>query len=247
MSVSATFKGRVGSFPIDVSFTLPARGLTALSGRSGAGKSTVLRCIAGLTRLAGRLVVDGETWQDGRVFLAPHRRAVGFVFQDASLLAHLSVRDNLMFGARRAGPGPFVADEVIALLGLAPLLMRATANLSGGERQRVAIGRALLSQPRLLLMDEPMSSLDGDSKAEILPYLEALPGRVGVPILYVSHDAGEIARLATHVISLEAGRVSGVRDVAPGGPEGALAGLSEDARDRLALAALAAGLRPSDG
>jgi molybdate transport system ATP-binding protein len=248
MTVSAEFRGRVGAFPIDAAFNLPARGLTALSGPSGAGKSTVLRCLAGLTRLAGALTVDGEVWQDVRAFLPPHRRAVGMVFQDAGLLSHLSVRGNLLYGARRAGPGPFAQEEVIDLLGLATLLHRATANLSGGERQRVAIGRALLSQPRLLLMDEPLSSLDADSKAEILPYLERLPAALGLPILYVSHDAAEIARLASRVVVMRDGRTVETREAA-GGMDAAreiLADLGPADRDRLALAALAAGLKPAD-
>ena len=246
--VEGQFAGRLGAFRLDAEFALPPRGITALSGPSGSGKTTLMRCIAGLTRLPGRLTVDGETWQDGRVFRPPHRRPVGVVFQEPSLLPHLSVRGNLLYGARRAGEGRAVAlDEVVELLGLSALLARTTANLSGGERQRVALGRALLAQPRLLLMDEPLSSLDTDSKADILPYLERLHRGLDIPVLYITHDAGEIARLADHVLLMRDGRIAegpspgAAREVA----RRTLEALDPAERDRLALAALLAGLGPA--
>jgi molybdate transport system ATP-binding protein len=238
--VEGRFAGQVGAFRLDASFAFPTEGITALSGPSGSGKTTLLRCIAGLERLDGRLNVSGEVWQDERRFVPPHRRPVGVVFQEASLLSHLSVRGNLLYGARRTSAKTEVGfDDTIDLLGLGPLLGRSTANLSGGERQRVALGRALLSQPRLLLMDEPLSSLDAGSKAEILPYLERLHRSLAIPALYVSHDAGEIARLADRVLLMQAGKVT------PGEPAAdSLAALTPTERDALARAALRAGLAP---
>jgi molybdate transport system ATP-binding protein len=211
--LSAHFAGAVGAFTLDAAFDAPGRGITALFGPSGCGKTTVLRCVAGLQRLPGRCAVAGETWQDDiqGVFRAPHERPVGYVFQEASLFAHLSVRDNLTFGHKRAlragGREDIRFDDVVTLLGIGPLLERAPANLSGGERQRVAVGRALLSQPRLLLMDEPLSALDAFTKAEILPYFEALHANLSMPILYVSHDIAEVERLADTLVLLERGRV----------------------------------------
>ena len=241
--IEGRFAGRVGGFALDAAFSFPAEGITALSGPSGAGKSTLLRCIAGLTRLEGRLSVAGEVWQDGRGFLATHRRPIGVVFQEPSLLAHLSVRGNLTYGARRSLAKADVGfEDTVELLGLGPLLARSTANLSGGERQRVALGRALLSQPRLLLMDEPLSSLDAASKAEILPYLERLHRTLAIPALYISHDAGEIARLADRVLFMDAGKILSATPASPSSK--ALAGLSAQQRDALAIAALKAGLTP---
>jgi molybdate transport system ATP-binding protein len=240
VSVEGRFVGALGGFRLDARFALPAQGITALSGPSGSGKTTLLRCIAGLTRLAGELSVDGEVWQDARRFTAPYRRPVGVVFQEASLLTHLSVRGNLDYGARRTQAKAEVGfDDAVELLGLAPLLGRAPANLSGGERQRVALGRALLSQPRLLLMDEPLSSLDAAAKAEILPYLERLHRALAIPALYISHDAGEIARLADHVLYMREGKI-----VAGEAPPASLYGLDPATRDGLARAALRAGLSP---
>ena len=248
-AVTGRFAGRLGAFQLDAAFSLPARGLTALTGPSGSGKTTLMRCLAGLIRLPGALVVEGETWQDPRLFRPPHRRAVGVVFQEASLLPHLSVRGNLLYGARRTGPAsPTALDEMADLLGLAPLLSRATPNLSGGERQRVALGRALLAQPRLLLMDEPLSNLDAESKAEILPYLERLHRSLAIPVLYITHDPGEIARLADQVLLMRDGRITpgpspaAARDLA----RQAIGAMTPAEKERLALAALLAGLGPVD-
>ena len=212
-SLSARFRGRLGGFALEVGFEAPARGITALFGPSGCGKTTVLRCVAGLHRPAdGFFALDGEVWQDGGQFRPAHRRPIGYVFQEASLFAHLSVRGNLLYGHRRAvgrgGAETIGFDEVVGLLGLEHLLARAPLHLSGGERQRVAIGRALLSQPKLLLMDEPLAALDRFSKDEILPYLERLHGALSVPALYVSHDIAEVERLADHLVLLDAGRVT---------------------------------------
>lgn len=240
-AVSARFEGRLGDFRLACAFDLPARGITALVGPSGAGKTTVLRCLAGLERLEGRLVVGGEVWREAGRFLPPHRRAVGYVFQEASLLPHLSVRANLAFGLRRVrGAAPTALDEVVDSLGLEPLLARAPGKLSGGERQRVAIGRALLSQPRLLLMDEPLAGLDPESKAEILPYLQRLHASLAIPALFVSHDAAEVARLADRVLVMRGGRIA----PAPTATEAArtLQGMDPAGLERLALAALMAGL-----
>ena len=240
--VEGRFSGRLGAFELDAGFSLPASGITGLSGPSGSGKTSLLRCIAGLTRLTGRLVVDGEVWQDERTFLPTHRRPVGVVFQEPSLLHHLSVRGNLDYGARRSAAKGTSLEEVVDLLGLAPLLARSTTHLSGGERQRVALGRALLSQPRLLLMDEPLSSLDAASKAEILPYLERLHRALSIPALYISHDAGEIARLADQVLYMRNGRIVPAPPSALADARQALAALDAAERDRLALAAILAGL-----
>ena len=214
-NVQVAFKGTLGRFALDVAFTAPARGVTALFGPSGCGKTTVLRCVAGLqTVAAGLCDVGGDVWQDARTNRPTHARPVGFVFQDASLFAHLTVRRNLLFGAGRGTPANW--DEVVDLLGLARLLDRSPQRLSGGERQRVAIGRALLSRPRLLLMDEPLSALDRAARIEILDYLERLCAAIAVPILYVTHDMAEVERLARHLVLLREGRVLAA------GPLGAL-------------------------
>lgn len=210
--IEARFTGRLGDFVLDADIAVPASGVTVLFGPSGCGKTTVLRCLAGLTRLPGRLTVAGEVWQDGRRFTPPHRRPVGYVFQEASLFAHLSVRGNLLYGRRRVKAAATDTDHVIALLGLEPLLGRGTARLSGGERQRVAIGRALLTDPALLLMDEPLASLDAARKAEVLPYLDALCREAAIPIVYVTHDRAEAARLGERMLVMEAGRIAGVLD-----------------------------------
>lgn len=209
--IDARFAGTVGGFALDVAFTAPMRGITALFGPSGSGKTTVLRAVAGLSRLPGSLTVGGEAWQDDTSALhrPPHRRAVGYVFQEASLFPHLSVRRNLLYGARRSDARAAVVsfDDAVSLLGLERLLERGPDRLSGGERQRVAIGRALLSAPRLLLMDEPLSALDEASRAEILATFERLHAELPIPALYVSHDLAEVARLADRMVVLSAGRV----------------------------------------
>lgn len=212
MSLTARFELSHPGFALDVDLALPGSGVTALFGPSGSGKSSCLRCVAGLEHGArGRLVVAGETWQDSErgLFLPPHRRALGYVFQDANLFEHLDVRRNLLFGWKRVAPGErrLALEQVVELLGIAGLLTRMPARLSGGERQRVGIARALLTSPRLLLMDEPLAALDAERKAEILPYLERLTRELALPILYVSHAPDEVARLADHLVLLEQGRV----------------------------------------
>jgi molybdate transport system ATP-binding protein len=217
-AIRVAFRGALGMFALDAAFQVPARGATALFGPSGCGKTTVLRCIAGLTRLDGRCEVDGDVWQDDARFRPPHRRAIGYVFQEASLFPHLSVRRNLLYGAPRDGQrdrsSDISFDEAIDLLGLDGLLDRAPHNLSGGERQRVALGRALLSQPKLLLMDEPLSALDRLTKDEILPFLERLHTRLALPILYVSHDMAEVERLADFLVLMQSGRVMAAGPIA---------------------------------
>ncbi|QJE00037.1 molybdenum ABC transporter ATP-binding protein [Massilia forsythiae] len=198
------------AFVLDVDLALPGCGITALFGPSGSGKSTCLRAIAGLERSArGRVVVGSEVWQDAATFVPTHRRALGYVFQEASLFTHLSVRANLEFGRKRvpARERRYTPEAVAELLGIAALLERRPAHLSGGERQRVAIARALLASPRLLLMDEPLAALDVRRKGEILPYLERLHDELSIPIIYVSHAPDEVARLADHLVLLDAGKV----------------------------------------
>ncbi len=209
-SLSVSLQGSLGQFRLDAGFKAPAAGITALFGPSGCGKTTVLRCIAGLQRIPGRIEVNGECWQDtgGDRFLPAYQRHVGYVFQEASLFQHLSVKDNLLYGARRAKSETAVSfDEITSLLGIAHLLDRSPRALSGGERQRVAVGRALLAAPRVLLMDEPLSALDRVTKDEILPYFERLHEELALPIVYVSHDLAEVERLADTLVLMQAGRV----------------------------------------
>ncbi len=210
--IAVTLRGRQGAFSLDVEFAAPMRGVTAIFGPSGCGKTTILRCIAGLTPMTGRIQIGTDLWQDTEqgIFIAPHRRHLGYVFQEPSLFPHLSVRDNLLYGARRASAaGRAIADfdSMVDLLAIRPLLTRSTRALSGGERQRIAVGRALLSGPSMLLMDEPLSALDRASKDDILPLFEVLHERLAIPILYVSHDMSEIERLADTLILIRDGRV----------------------------------------
>jgi molybdate transport system ATP-binding protein len=206
-------------FTLDVALQLPERGVTALFGPSGCGKTTVLRALAGLERAAGRVALGDEVWQDDASgqWRPTHLRPLGYVIQEAALFPHLDVRANLDYGRRRSGAdrrpgsGPatagFALEQVVDLLGIAPLMARRPATLSGGERQRVAIARALATAPRLLLMDEPLAALDAPRKAEILPYLERLHRALALPIVYVTHAMDEVARLADHLVLLDAGRV----------------------------------------
>ena len=200
-----------GAFGLDIAFTAPTPGVTVLFGASGSGKSTVLSIVAGLLRpQSGLVALDGVALLDtaARTDVPAEQRRCGVVFQDAKLLPHLSVEANLRYGARRApkgATGPEFA-EVVGLLGIASLLRRRPRALSGGERQRVALGRALLSRPRLLLMDEPLAALDGPRKAEILPFLERMRDISGLPILYVTHALDEVDRLADTLVLMEAGR-----------------------------------------
>ena len=199
-------------FSLDVDERFPSRGVTALFGHSCSGKTTLLRCIAGLEHAAsGELEFAGEVWQDATTWLPTHRRPLGYVFQEASLFAHLSVLGNLRYGQKRSRPGRdgegFSLDHAIELLGIGHLLERRPASLSGGERQRVSIARALAVNPRILLMDEPLAALDLARKQEILPYLERLHDELAIPALYVSPAPDEVARLADHLVVMEAGRV----------------------------------------
>ena len=210
--LSVSFRHRRPGFALDVAFEAPTPGVVALFGPSGSGKSSVVAAVAGLLRAEHcRVVVDGEELSR----LAPERRRVGLVFQDSRLFPHMGVAANLRYGLRRAPAGGAIGfDSVVALLGLERLLARRPATLSGGERQRVAIGRALLSQPRLLLMDEPLASLDAGLRDEILPFLGRLRTELALPVLYVTHALGEVARLADTLVLIEAGRVAGAGPVA---------------------------------
>jgi len=200
-------------FSLDIHLTLPGKGITALFGPSGSGKTTVLRVLAGLEPDArGRVFVQGEVWQDSTqgIFRPVHQRALGYIFQEASLFEHLNVQDNLKYGFKRT---PLAErrhgwDHALELLGIGHLLQRWPHDLSGGERQRVAIARALATSPRLLLMDEPLAALDAARKAEILPWLERLQTKLDIPVIYVSHAIDEVARLADHLVLIEAGRVT---------------------------------------
>jgi molybdate transport system ATP-binding protein len=218
MSLEVDVDHARGSFHVAARFTA-APGLTALFGRSGSGKTTLVDIVGGLVRPnRGRVAVDGQVHVDTErgVFVPSHRRRIGYVFQDSRLFPHLSVRRNLLYGRwfnSEAGSATDLAS-VVDLLGIGHLLERRPQSLSGGEKQRVAIGRALLAHPQLLLMDEPLAALDEARRAEILPYIERLRDERGVPILYVSHSVAEVARLATTVVILTDGKVTAVGPVA---------------------------------
>ena len=201
------------AFTLDVALALPQRGVSALFGASGCGKTTVLRALAGLERAAGHVRLGDEIWQDDArgIFVPTHRRAIGYVIQQAALFPQLDVQANLGYGMRRVGAAGRRVElaPIVAMLGIGHLLARRPATLSGGERQRVAIARALASSPRLLLLDEPLAALDAARKAELLPYLERLQAELSIPLVYVSHAIDEVARLADHVVLLADGRVTG--------------------------------------
>jgi molybdate transport system ATP-binding protein len=208
VTIAVALRGRVSdAFALDVAFDVPSTGVTALLGPSGAGKTTVLRALAGFDRVAGTIAVDGAVWQDAVQFLPQHRRRVGYVAPTLGLLPHLSVGGNLAYAARRAPPGPFRRDDVIARTGIAALLDRSPARLSGGEGQRASIARALLGQPRLLLMDEPLANLDTAGRGQLLSAFADLLGGIAVPVVYVTHDAAEADRLADRAIHLRDGCV----------------------------------------
>ena len=218
MSLEVDVDHRRGSFHLAARFSA-APGLTALFGRSGSGKTSLVDLVGGLIRPdRGRIAVDGQVLVDTErgLFVPKHRRRIGYVFQDSRLFPHLSVRRNLLYGrwfARESAGGAADLASVVDLLGVGHLLERKPESLSGGEKQRVAIGRALLAHPQLLLMDEPLASLDEARRAEILPYIERLRDEAGVPILYVSHSVAEVARLATTVVILTDGMVTAVGPV----------------------------------
>src|SRR5437868_14994047 len=223
--LSVAVEHRLGDFRLDAAFDSTG-GLTALFGRSGAGKTSLVNAIAGLIRPArGRITLDETVLTDTErgVFVPARRRHIGYVFQEGRLFPHLTVKQNLLYGRwfareRRNTARPGEVEHVVDLLGIGDLLARRPANLSGGEKQRVAIGRALLAHPRLLVMDEPLASLDEARKAEILPYIERLRDEFAVPIVYVSHAIAEVARLATTMVVMSEGRVAAV------GPTAAIMG-----------------------
>jgi molybdate transport system ATP-binding protein len=217
MTLAVALEHRLGEFLLDVSFSCGA-GVTALFGQSGAGKTTVVNAIAGLVRpRKGRVVFDGEPLFDSErgIHVPARERRFGYVFQEGRLFPHLTARQNLtysrLFGADRQGQGEL--DHIVAMLGLDDLLERRPAQLSGGEKQRVAIGRALLARPRMLLLDEPLASLDAPRRDEILRYLELLRDEVEVPIVYVSHAVEEVVRLADSVVLMSAGKVVAAGEV----------------------------------
>ena len=211
--IDAHFTHCYDDFVLDVDLALPAKGVTVLYGQSGSGKTTLLRCLAGLVHAPGGVLsVDGEQWQGDEFFVPTHKRPIGYVFQEPSLFEHLTVEGNLNYAQKRvdlagSSGGVLSSKEVIELLGIENLMQRKPNQLSGGEKQRVAIARALFSQPELLLMDEPLASLDTQRKREILPYLEKLRLELKIPIVYVTHSIDELSRLADWVVVLDQGRV----------------------------------------
>lgn len=213
MSLECAIRHGFGAFTLDVAFDIARPGITALFGPSGSGKTTIANAVAGLFRpREGRIVLDGETVFDStaRLFVPPEKRGAAAVFQNSRLFPHMSVNDNLLFGWRRARRKATQSEieRVLDLLGIGALLQRRPAKLSGGEKSRVALGRALLASPRLLLLDEPLAALDAARKAEIMPYLERLRDEAKIPMIYVTHSLDEVTRLADHLIVLKQGHVA---------------------------------------
>ena len=209
--MQVSIQKQLEAFALQVSFVLASHGITVLWGASGSGKTTLLQCLAGLLRPdAGRIACREAVWFDAErgVCLAPERRRLGYVFQDVRLFPHLSVRSNMLFGRRFRGPSRVSFEDVVALLGLGRLLHRTPSDLSGGGKQRVAVGRALLACPELLLMDEPLTGLDRGKREEIMAYVKAIPERFGVPILYVTHSDAERRFLADRVLNIEDGKLT---------------------------------------
>ncbi len=200
---------KLGDMHIDVRFTAPGKAITVLSGHSGAGKTSVINMVAGITnpgfgfiQINGRILVDTKR----NLFIPPEKRDIGYIFQDKRLFPFLSVKHNLCFGQKRSAKQNVLFDEVVQLLDIGHLLSRSPQTLSGGEEQRIAIGRALLAEPQLLLMDEPLSSLDDSRKNEIIPYIASIPKQFGIPIILVTHSPFEVAKLADHIVVLNNGK-----------------------------------------
>ena len=209
--LQVSIQKQLEAFALQVSFVLASHGITVLWGASGSGKTTLLQCLAGLLRPdAGRIACREAVWFDAErgVCLAPERRRLGYVFQDVRLFPHLSVRSNMLFGRRFRGPSGVSFEDVVGLLGLGRLVHRTPSDLSGGEKQRVAVGRALLACPELLLMDDPLTGLDRGKREEIMAYVKAIPERFGVPVLYVTHSDAERRFLADRVLNLEDGKLT---------------------------------------
>ena len=237
--IEVSLSGPRGAFHLDAAFKVPAEGITVIRGPSGSGKTSLLRAIAGLERMTGHVSIANEAWQDGKTFMPPHKRRIGYVFQEASLFPHLNVRGNLDYARRRAS-GALDFDSIVADLAVAHLLDRAIHDLSGGERQRVAVARALMAAPKLLLMDEPLSSLDRPARDGILPLIKQLGQKL--PILYVTHDPAEAMALADRMLGMNGGKI-----VAEAMLVSNLEGLSQTEIERLALAALRSGINPQPG
>jgi molybdate transport system ATP-binding protein len=213
MTIAIAVRHWLGDFALDMEFAIDRPGIVALFGASGAGKTTVANAVAGLFRPAeGRIAIGEHVVFDSteRIFVRPRKRRIGYVFQDARLFPHMSVANNLRFGWRRApdGRNDDAFSHIVDLLGLEALLKRRPIHLSGGEKSRVALGRALLSSPKLLILDEPLAGLDEARKAEILPWLERLRDHAQMPMLYVTHALDEVARLADKIVVLRNGRVA---------------------------------------
>jgi molybdate transport system ATP-binding protein len=207
-SISVRYELQRSDFSLDVDVDIPMRGITGVFGESGSGKTALLRCIAGLERGAsGRLVIADEVWQDETISRPVHDREIGYVFQEPRLFAHLNVRQNIEYGRRRGRREDVGFDEAVELLGLRYLLERSVDTLSGGEAQRVAIARALLRSPRVVLMDEPIASLDRARRDEILPFLDRLHAALSIPVIYVSHSIDEVIRLCDYLLVMERGRI----------------------------------------